>query len=100
MRDRTDDPQAPVFHTLGRGRKSLGQIRLAPSGVYRALKRYLPKHSPHGLRATALTATYLAANGNIEMARLVARHASEKTTRRYVHADLTAQAYSFAPEFG
>jgi len=97
VRDKTDD--VPLFHTMARGREKRKFKGLSPGGVYRAVKRYFPKNSPHGLRSRCLTDTYLRADGNLEMARIVARHVSESTTRRYIKANVTEQAFVHAPDY-
>ena len=99
VRDETVEANGPLFHTMARGRAKLKYTGLSPGGVYRAVKRYFPKNSPHGLRARCLTDTYLRADGNLEMARIVARHVSESTTRRYIKANVTEQAFVHAPDY-
>lgn len=101
LRDGGDDStSAPVFHCLSKGRHARSLKGIRPEGVYRALKRYFPKHTVHGLRGRCITSTYLNSGRDIHAAQLVARHASSSTTNQvYVQCEKLKAAAVYAPEF-
>jgi site-specific recombinase XerC len=94
-----EEPDSPVFHSLARGSRKRGLKRLSGGGIYRALRRYFPGRSPHGLRALCLTQTWLRSDGNIDAARIVGRHSSASTTQKYIRADTVSAAAAYAPDY-
>lgn len=83
---------------MGGRSPKLRDATLSPSGVYKFVKRYFPKSSPHGARSRCITDTAL--EGDLEAVRIVARHESSSTTHGYVQADLAREAMKRAPAFG
>jgi len=92
-------PRSPVFHSLARGRRTRGLKALSGAGVYAIFKRYFPKHSPHCARSRFCSDCYIRSDGQIEVARVMARHVSSSTTQSYVQVDRVRSAAVYAPEY-
>lgn len=83
-----DDPQGPLFRTIGRGTKQLTHTPLPQANAWAMIQRRAraagieTKIGNHTFRATGITA-YLKNGGTLERAALMANHASTRTTQLY-----------------
>ncbi|MCZ8164055.1 MAG: tyrosine-type recombinase/integrase [Microcystis sp. LE19-98.1E] len=83
-----DDPQGPLFRTIGRGTKELTRTPLPQANAWAMIQRRAltagiqTKIGNHTFRATGITA-YLKNGGTLERAALMANHASTRTTQLY-----------------
>jgi len=83
-----EDPQGPLFRTIGRGTKELTRTPLPQANAWAMIKRRAlgagieTKIGNHTVRATGITA-YLKNGGTLERAALMANHASTRTTQLY-----------------
>ena len=97
---RGDDPEAPLFTNLSRQPAHRERGSMTPEGVWHVVKTYFPGHSPHGLRARAITDVWLSSDGNLHMAQLFARHSSPTVTEQvYVQVEKLDRAMEFAPDY-
>ena len=84
----TGRPDAPLFPTLPYGKLAIPAVALAPSNVFRMVRKRADKAalrtriSPHSFRATGIT-TYLQNGGKLEVAQAMAGHESSRTTGLY-----------------
>ncbi len=84
----TEDPQDPLFRTIGRGTKQLTRTPLPQANAWAMIQRRAlaagikTKIGNHTFRATGITA-YLKNGGTLERAALMANHASTRTTQLY-----------------
>lgn len=95
---RGTDAALPIFTNLDR-RPALKGARITPHGVREVVRSYFKNHSPHGLRARVLSDVYESADGNIEMARQVARHSQISTTDGYLQVNRISRAMKYVPEY-
>ncbi|WP_252181236.1 tyrosine-type recombinase/integrase [Azospirillum sp. B4] len=85
-----DDPQGPLFRTLGRGTGRLTRTALSQANAWAMIDRRRTaagigtKIGNHSFRATGITA-YLKNGGTLENAAAMANHASTRTTQLYDH---------------
>jgi len=85
-------PDMPLFPALPYGRLSEMAAPLAPSNVFRLVRKHADKAglrtkiSPHSFRATGIT-TYLKNGGKLEVAQAMAGHESARTTGLYDRRD-------------
>jgi len=83
-----EDPQGPLFRTIGRGTKALTRTSLPQANAWAMIQRRAmaagieTKIGNHTFRATGITA-YLKNGGTLERAALMANHASTRTTQLY-----------------
>ena len=83
-----EDPQGPLFRTIGRGTKELTRTPLPQANAWAMIQRRAlaaridTKIGNHTFRATGITA-YLKNGGTLERAALMANHASTRTTQLY-----------------
>ena len=83
-----DDPNGPLFRTIGRGTDKLTCIPLPQANAYAMIGRRVTaagiktKVGNHSFRATGITA-YLKNGGTLENAAAMADHASTRTTQLY-----------------
>ncbi len=83
-----NDPQGPLFRTLGRGTGQLTRTPLPQANAYAMIQRRAraagirTKIGNHTFRATGITA-YLKNGGTLEKAAMIANHASTRTTQLY-----------------
>ncbi len=83
-----DDPQGPLFRTIGRGTGRLTKTPLPQANAYAMIGRRATaagietKVGNHSFRATGITA-YLKNGGTLENAAAMANHASTRTTQLY-----------------
>ena len=86
--DLRDDPEGPLFRTIGRGTSKLTRTVLPQANAYAMIRRRAAaagiktKLSNHSFRATGITA-YLKNGGTLEKAAAMANHASTRTTQLY-----------------
>lgn len=86
--DLAEDPQGPLFRTIGRGTKQLTRTPLPQANAWAMIQRRAisagidTKIGNHTFRATGITA-YLKNGGTLERAALMANHASTRTTQLY-----------------
>lgn len=84
----SEDPQGPLFRTIGRGTKELTRTPLPQANAWAMIQRRAlaagiqTKIGNHTFRATGITA-YLKNGGTLERAALMANHASTRTTQLY-----------------
>jgi len=84
----TNDPQGPLFRTIGRGTGQLTQTPLPQANAHAMIRRRAAaagiktKIGCHSFRATGITA-YLRNGGTLEKAAAMANHASTRTTQLY-----------------
>jgi site-specific recombinase XerD len=84
----TNDPQGPLFRTIGRGTGQLTQTPLPQANAHAMIRRRATaagiktKIGCHSFRATGITA-YLKNGGTLEKAAAMANHASTRTTQLY-----------------
>ena len=83
-----DDPEGPLFRTIGRGTGRLPRTPLPQANAWAMIDRRRTaagietKVGNHSLRATGITA-YLKNGGTLEKAAAMANHASTRTTQLY-----------------
>ena len=83
-----DDPKGPLFRTIRRGTRRLGETRLPQANAYAMIRRRATaagietKLGNHSFRATGIT-SYLKNGGTLEKAAAMANHASTRTTQLY-----------------
>jgi site-specific recombinase XerD len=83
-----EDPQGPLFRTIGRGIKELTRTPLPQANAWAMIQRRAlaagieTKIGNHTFRATGITA-YLKNGGTLERAAIMANHASTRTTQLY-----------------
>jgi site-specific recombinase XerD len=83
-----DDPNGPLFRTIGRGTDRLTRTVLPQANAYAMIRRRAAaagigtKLGNHSFRATGITA-YLKNGGTLEKAAAMANHASTRTTQLY-----------------
>jgi site-specific recombinase XerD len=83
-----EDPQGPLFRTIGRGTVELTRTSLPQANAYMMVRRraaaagIATKLGNHSFRATGITA-YLKNGGTLEKAAQMANHASTRTTQLY-----------------
>ena len=83
-----NDPEGPLFRTIGRDTKELTRRPMAQGDAYAMDRRRAiaagiqTKVGNHTFRATGITA-YLKNGGNLEKAAAIAHHASTRTTQLY-----------------
>jgi site-specific recombinase XerD len=83
-----EDPEGPLFRTIGRGTGLLTRTPLPQANAYAMIGRraaaagIATKLGNHSFRATGIT-TYLKNGGTLEKAAQMANHASTRTTQLY-----------------
>jgi site-specific recombinase XerD len=83
-----DDPQGPLFRTIGRGIRQLTRTPLPQANAWAMVQRralaagIATQIGNHTFRATGITA-YLKNGGTLERAATMANHASTRTTQLY-----------------
>jgi integrase len=83
-----NDPQGPLFRTIGRGTSLLTRTPLPQANAYAMIQRRAraagirTRIGNHAFRATGITA-YLKTGGTLEKAALIANHASTRATQLY-----------------
>ena len=83
-----DDPQGPLFRTIGRDTKALTRTALPQANAWKMIQRrtlaagIATRLGNHTFRATGITA-YLKNGGVLEKAATMANHASTRTTQLY-----------------
>ena len=83
-----DDPQGPLFRTIGRGTGRLTARQLPQANAHAMIRRrasaagIMTQVGNHSFRATGITA-YLMNGGTLENAAAMASHASTRTTQLY-----------------
>jgi site-specific recombinase XerD len=83
-----DDPQGPLFRTIGRGTGRLTRTPLPQANAHAMVRRrakaagIATEIGNHSFRATGITA-YLQNGGTLENAAAMANHASTRTTQLY-----------------
>lgn len=85
---RIDDPKAPLFRTIARDTKRLGDVAFSQPDAHAMVRRrakaagIATRIGNHSFRATGIT-TYLKNGGTLENAAAMANHSSTRTTQLY-----------------
>ena len=83
-----DDPNGPLFRTIGRGTGKLTVTSLVQANAHAMVRRHMAaagiatKAGNHSFRATGIT-SYLKNGGSLEKAATMANHSSTRTTQLY-----------------
>ena len=92
-------PDSALFHNLSHRREHAGR-RLTGGGIRVIVKRYFPRHSPHGLRARGITDVWQQSGANLGHAQAFARHSSPAVTERiYIQAEKLERALEYTYDY-